>query len=488
LSQEQQDDLDEARLDPQPSGLLSANFETRKRRRETYVRPDEVTQIEESHLDQPFLKTPERLQGKPVRASRKRRLSTQRSMEEDRAESHEFVYTRKDSQDPEKQIGQAQMERLVSQPNAVESKPDMMIFGAPQSLASPSRPALSTRTTNISPKKTNPSLSAKDDKKKPIIEDRAQRASRHHQVEIPSPQLTVFEPEIAEVDVSTIKLEPRTPAFAALNSPTSTQPSGLRADSRDTPPPGNLAQSHSTTEGGAAARGSRRARTQVNYAEPSLISKMRRPTKELVAAVGKDARRSLSAEPGKSIVGEGQQPVRVVTIKREQDSGEWKPTTSSLAKELSRPEPLSPTLSRQEDSVQQLASGRLSRRDRRMSSELAISGDDQARNDLGLARKMQELEVFDVKTSSPVLQSIETESAEELVVKAAPRSRRQSLAPSRTTLDSTSRPGLVPATAKAVVGPAHQRALSIAGTDRAGKLVSVDRGGAVRGRRRSMLM
>jgi len=482
LSEEQQADLDEARIETQLTGLLSANFETRKRRRETYVRPDEGRQTEEPHIEQPFLKTPERLQGKPIRASRKRRLSAQLSLEEVVAEPQEFVFTRKELHDPEKQTEPAQLERLIRQPDVLESKPDMDVFAAPRRLTSPSRLALTARTTNMSPKKTDPQMSTKDGKKRQIVEEKPRKAARQHQLEVPAPQPSILEPDVAEIDISNIKLEPKTPAFAALNSPTSTQPSELRTDSRDTPPPSDLSRSHYTAEGGAAARGSRRARTQVNYAEPSLISKMRRPTKELVAAVGKDARRSSSAEPTR----EGQQPVKIVTIKREQESGEWKLTTSSSSKELSRPEPTSPTQPTAEESAQSAVSGRLPRRDRRTSSGAAaeqafsvLEDEELARNDL--ARRMEELEVFDVKTSSPVLPSIETEPVEGQPARQALKSRRQSLVQSRSTA------GVAPATTKAIVGPAHQRALSIAGTDQAGKLVSVDRGGAARGRRRSMM-
>ena len=53
----------------------------------------------------------------------------------------------------------------------------------------------------------------------------------------------------------------------------------------------------STDQASAAGRTARRARAPVNYAEPNLISKMRRPTKELVDAVVPDGRRSTSAKP-----------------------------------------------------------------------------------------------------------------------------------------------------------------------------------------------
>jgi hypothetical protein len=63
-------------------------------------------------------------------------------------------------------------------------------------------------------------------------------------------------------------------------------------------------------------RATRRARTAVNYAEPSLISKMRRPTKELLDAVGRDGR-----------------PLKGTIVGREarrEAAAEWKPSSAVL--------------------------------------------------------------------------------------------------------------------------------------------------------------
>ena len=61
--------------------------------------------------------------------------------------------------------------------------------------------------------------------------------------------------------------------------PTPIQTPALSIESRDTPPPSDI-----------TGRTSRRSRGNVSYAEPSLRDKMRRPTKELVDAVGVDER------------------------------------------------------------------------------------------------------------------------------------------------------------------------------------------------------
>ena len=126
---------------------------------------------------------------------------------------------------------------------------------------------------------------------------------------------------------------PLTPAPDDLFSPTpsepSTHPSGPDDRRGDTPPPSDLSTLSNTTTttcsaGGGTLRPSRRARSAVNYAEPSLISKMRRPGREMVDAVtvigAKDASRRASSGSA----------VKEVVIKKEEeeeeggDDGSWK--------------------------------------------------------------------------------------------------------------------------------------------------------------------
>ena len=79
-------------------------------------------------------------------------------------------------------------------------------------------------------------------------------------------------------------LPPKTPALALqdiLSAPSTQSSTQHPPTGRDTPPP---------SLGDSNARPGRRARTQVNYAEPSLTAKMRRPGKELLDAVGRDGR------------------------------------------------------------------------------------------------------------------------------------------------------------------------------------------------------
>ena len=89
------------------------------------------------------------------------------------------------------------------------------------------------------------------------------------------------------------RVSPEAPAAPQLDHPPlhSCEPSAVRPESRDTPPPPDL--NHETAAAnafGMVGRVTRRPRGMVSYAEPSLRDKMRRPTKELVDAVGADDR------------------------------------------------------------------------------------------------------------------------------------------------------------------------------------------------------
>jgi hypothetical protein len=97
------------------------------------------------------------------------------------------------------------------------------------------------------------------------------------------PHAFLVRPEIEDT-------EPQTPSHPDFLSPLQSQPSTIRPVGKDTPPPADLTSDPNGTGAGPGGRPSRRARSQVNYAEPNLVSKMRRPTKELFDAVGKDGR------------------------------------------------------------------------------------------------------------------------------------------------------------------------------------------------------
>ena len=127
-----------------------------------------------------------------------------------------------------------------------------------------------------------------------------------------------------------------TPAPLPLDliSPGPSEPSAARRDSRDTPPPPDLGPDTGT---GSFGRASRRPRGSVNYAQPNLRDKMRRPTKELVDAVGAEERaRIAQAENDAS---------KPIVIKQEEDDADAIPTWKTNAPKIderARPEPISP--------------------------------------------------------------------------------------------------------------------------------------------------
>ena len=136
---------------------------------------------------------------------------------------------------------------------------------------------------------------------------------------------------------------PETPAPLQLDllSPVTSEPSAVRPESRDTPPPPDLNPGASNSDVfNTAGRISRRARGSVSYAEPNLRDKMRRPTKDLVDAVGADERgqRAASAKPDGSKSEsedangtEMNQVIRTVIIKKEDalsESSKWKSLAS----------------------------------------------------------------------------------------------------------------------------------------------------------------
>ena len=130
------------------------------------------------------------------------------------------------------------------------------------------------------------------------------------------------------VNTVEIQPEPETPAAPDLFSPSSSQPSTARAESRDTPPPPDLGPG---TEG---QRPNRRARGSVSYAEPNLRDKMRRPTKELVDAVSREDK----AHRASFVEIEEDGGTSTVKIKAEPESDDaWKriPNASSAAVENS---------------------------------------------------------------------------------------------------------------------------------------------------------
>jgi hypothetical protein len=188
-----------------------------------------------------------------------------------------------------------------------------------------SRKALAPKSANDSPRKNGKSSSLDDIKaakadapKFNSIKDRT-REKKPEPVAINAQ----VEPSMETIEV---RPEPETPAGLDLFSPSSSQPSTTRVESRDTPPPPDL--------GPEGQRPSRRARGAVSYAEPNLRDKMRRPTKELVDAVtgqGTSSRGSLvKLEDGRASTG-----MSIKAEPEEEDAWKRMPLASSATVENS---------------------------------------------------------------------------------------------------------------------------------------------------------
>lgn len=179
----------------------------------------------------------------------------------------------------------------------------------------------------------------------------------------------------------------------ALMSPNSPEPASVGDAQRgDTPPPADISSS------GETARGSRRNRTTISYAEPNLRDKMRRPTKELfdaVAGEGKYARRASQCDQPTS---DGPK------IKRESDAGDSLRRIPCATSESGAPEPgsipaspLAKKSSNQDDVPTAVSTERRRRtsaqsRAAEFAADLSMEGDENENGDV---------DVYEFSSSSP---------------------------------------------------------------------------------------
>lgn len=152
---------------------------------------------------------------------------------------------------------------------------------------------------------------------------------------------------------------PETPAppVTDLFSSIPSEPSAARPESQDTPPPADLGPDTGT---GSFGRASRRPRGSVSYAQPNLRDKMRRPTAELVDAVGAEQRaRQARAEReiSNSIVIKREEGIAALPI--------WK-TSDPQEGQRTREEPTSPLVNKIAGSGADLPSNVITERRRRM--------------------------------------------------------------------------------------------------------------------------
>lgn len=236
----------------------------------------------------------------------------------------------KESTPAEKPVARIQREVALARAKTRDKAASNTLANTPVTVPGPPRKALGPKTSN-----TDVANSPKKPAKPPVGDDSSlpgkiggtkgrerPRSRNEPRIVIPAQ----VDPVVAVPSIETIP-EPETPAAPEdLFSPTSSAPSTARQISRDTPPPQEIGQD------GEGHRPSRRARASVNYAEPNLRDKMRRPAEGHIDAVtGEGKYRRASCVPA-----EDEQPT-AVKIKPEPGTGDdasWKsklPTASSAS-------------------------------------------------------------------------------------------------------------------------------------------------------------
>lgn len=295
--------------------LPSVNLETRRRRKEPSDR-----EIRRSSI---LALSPVKLDVEPAATSMLRTGAKRKLADRDPERTNkkdDFSFTRRSiiEEERENEVDAGVTEKANHEPIKASSPP-----------AKPTRRVLGDKSTNMSPRKAAPARTAKPAKEDPIKADplrddpikaksvkeeaiksklapRSQTAtrppSRGRRISSAPQMVSQSEPVVASVELppapeptSTDAHPPKTPA-PPIDDLFSPEPSASQpAPSRDTPPPSDLSSLSNTT---TDARPSRRARSSVNYAEPSLVAKMRRPGKGMVDAISglQPSRRSISAD------------------------------------------------------------------------------------------------------------------------------------------------------------------------------------------------
>ena len=184
-------------------------------------------------------------------------------------------------------------------------------------------------------------------------------------------------------------MAPKTP-LPEFFSPTPSETSAARDEGRDTPPPSGLkSMSSGPAALNGASRPSRRARAAVNYAEPNLVSKMRRPSANMANAVDANGRRISS-----STTASEKKAMRTVIINTDM--------TGSLARDMGSeaPSPLGQKMDREHERT--FDSGKMSSASSRTISALMAGSknhEKEASEDIG---------VYELKDSSDVEESLQS--------------------------------------------------------------------------------
>ncbi|GME65378.1 Shugoshin [Neofusicoccum parvum] len=268
--EDENDDMEVDQKDEEPlPATLSVNLETRKKRRDSSKLDLRKMSVFQSPGEDDTARASESEDSQPSKMGKKRKLSA--TAEDTNGEAGEKDY--RDDFRFSRRSGDRDNRQPLETSHKQNTKLDPTMAAE--------RKALGDKT-NTSPKKVQKSDSKSDPKSgikklefpKETARNRVrERKSRSSMVKI-APAETNGIVETVDVEIEEPEqpeqpeLPPKTPAGLDLFSPASTEPSAARQESRDTPPPGDLGSSNSDATAGG--RPSRRARSQVNYAEPSL--------------------------------------------------------------------------------------------------------------------------------------------------------------------------------------------------------------------------
>ncbi|KAI7266344.1 hypothetical protein KC345_g8216 [Hortaea werneckii] len=314
---------------------MSVNLETRRRRK------DGQPKLEiQRHSILP--QSPEKSDTEPstmLRTGAKRKLSDREIDQPIKPPTQaDFTFSRKGESKAIVAEAERESENGPAQQSSVETSQEFATTPP-----KPVRKVLGDKSVNQSPRKNSatatgkPNKPEKEESKKPEkpapksnpVSARGQsRNRRGSNIPQPSPSHDVSNNILPTVEIppptadSSSEPPPKTPAAPTdIFSPPPSEPSARQPSHPETragtPPPTDLSTlSTTSTEGGGSAAGasgrpSRRARSAVNYAEPSLVAKMRRPGRGMVDAVTglQDSRRKSSNASGVTVTGERKVPV-----------------------------------------------------------------------------------------------------------------------------------------------------------------------------------
>ena len=337
---ESEPELEKKSQDEDLSASMSVNLETRRKRKDSQPK---LELRRHSILPPPSPSTSEAEVTAPtLRTGAKRKLADRDLDKPANAPSKtDFTFSRKVALEPEKTAVEMSIEQ--------EEMPETVEIHAPPPPSA--RRVLGDKSVNMSPRKTvaNAEKPLADDAKKPsqpkLGAAKERTTSRRSRLSaIPPPQQ---EPEI---NVASIELpesqhpaaapqEPtsHTPAPPDIFSPTPEYSTGPTNRSGTPPPTG---PNSATVE---AARPSRRARSAVNYAEPSLGAKMRRQEKGMMDAVTGLKHHRLAMSGSGERKSRGASVGSTTAVKTEpQDEDAWKtlPTASEAAARARAASPL----------------------------------------------------------------------------------------------------------------------------------------------------